>query len=185
MNEPKAVREEVLIDKHRKKIITRYFKDPDGKERDFLLWGGKVVPTIIFPITTDKKVIALRMFRRAANESIIEIPGGNPGAEESPLDCALREIEEETGWIPKHMIRLGPDIWFDPASCIIPYTPFVALDCKKKQEQELDKTEVAEGMEMNLIELKEWFKMIYRGEIRDSKTIAITFLALPHLGIKI
>jgi len=45
-----------------------------------------------------------------------------------------------------------------------------------------DKTEI---METVLIPLDKWIEMIFTGEVRDSKTIAVTFLALRELGLEI
>jgi ADP-ribose pyrophosphatase len=191
MVEPRMIRDEIVVDEHGEKIdkygkviLTRFFADPDGKTRDFLLWGGKVAPAIILVVTAAKKVMALRIFRRAANKSIIEIPGGNPKAGEKMEDCALREILEETGCIPKKLIHIGPSIWFDPASCIIPFEPYLALGCKQTREQEISQTEIQEGTKIIPLRISEWIKMIYRGEVPDSKSIAVTFLAIPHLGVR-
>lgn len=183
MKNPELLREETIFDKYGKKVITRFYRDSDGKERDFVVWGGKTTPAIIFPVTADKKVIALKMFRRGANESLIEIPGGVSGVGESMEDCARRELFEETGYVGQ-IIQLSPYLWFEPAACLTRYIPFLALDCKKVKEQKLDETEVGEGMEINLIELDDWFRQIYRGEIRDDKSIALTFLSFPYLELR-
>lgn len=181
MSKPEVVKEEVLIEKYGKKVINRYFQDPDKETRDFLLWGGKVTPVIILPITIDREIIAVQQFRRAANEYLIEIPGGNPKNEESIEACSRRELLEETGYRAGEIISLQSALWFEPASCFTPYVPVLALNCKKTSKQLLDETEQAEIEEPMLIEQREWLKMIHQGEIRDSKTIAVTFLALPYL----
>lgn len=178
---PRVVDEEVIIQDHGKIIMKRYFLDPDGKTRNFLLWGGKVAPAIVLPVTTDRKVIALRIFRRAANKFLIEIPGGNPVDREPIEDCVRRELYEETGYTAEKIIQIGPPTWLDPASCFTPYVPFLALGCQKIQEQELSEVEIQETMKLVLVEIGEWFKMIWRGEISDSKTLAVTFIALPQI----
>ena len=178
---PQVVKEEVLISGYGKRVIKRWFKDPDGKTREFVLWGGKVTPVIILPVTSDKKIIAIEVFRRAPNEYLIEIPGGNPKNGESIEVCGRRELLAETGYTAGEIVNLGPALWLDPASCFTPFVPLLALNCQKIQKQELEETEKTEIKEPLLIEQTEWLKMIHRGEIRDSKTIAITFLALPYL----
>lgn len=178
---PKVVKEEVLIEEWGKIVIKRYFRDLDEKTREFLLFGSKIVPVIILPITTDKKIIAIRIFRRAANEYLIEIPGGNPEKGENIEVCGHRELLSETGYTADKIVKLGPALWFDPASFLASFLPFLALDCQKIQKQELEETEKSEIKELLLIEQTEWLKMIRGGEIRDSKTIVTTFLALPYL----
>ncbi len=178
---PQAVKDEVLIRSYGKRIIKRYFNDPDGKKREFILWGGKVTPVIILPVTSDKKIIAIEVFRRAANKYLIEIPGGNPKKGEGIEVCGRRELLDETGYVADEIVNLGPVLWFDPASCFTPFVPLLALNCQKIQKQELEETEKTEIKPPLLIESTEWLKMIDRGEIRDSKTITITFLALHRL----
>lgn len=185
MSEPKLLKEEpVVVTQYGKKVATRYYLDSDGKERDFMVWGGVVTPAMVFSVTTDKKVIVIKMFRRGANESVIEISGGNPRIGEAIEDCARREFEDETGYVAEKIIRLAPYLWFEPAACFTCYVPFLALGCRKKREQNLDKSEVAEGMHLQLFKLSEWVKMILSGKISDDKTIALTFLSLPYLGLE-
>ncbi len=197
---PRVVETKVIIARYGKKIMERHFLDPDGVTRDFLLWGGETIPTIVLPVTVDKKVIALQIFRRAANKLLIasgtpldiwsillpiEIPGGNCKNGETDEDCVRRELREETGYAAEKIIQVGPSIWFDPASCFTPYMPFLALDCQKIQKQEVSETEIQETMKIVLAGLSEWVNMIYRGAINDSKTVAVTFLALPYLGVNL
>jgi ADP-ribose pyrophosphatase len=53
----------------------------------------------VLPITPHGDVILVRQFRAAARRSILEIPAGLlDAAGESPIDCAARELFEETGY---------------------------------------------------------------------------------------
>lgn len=179
---PELVEERVAIAKYGKKIVGWDFKFPDGRVEEFLCWGGKTVPAIIFPFTKGKEVVALKQFRFAGNEFVIEIPGGNPEhLGEGTEEAGRREFEEETGYTAENFIRLGgPPVWFDPASCFTPFVPILALGCQKTKEPKLDKREIAEVV---VIPLGEWIKMIEDGRIHDSKTITITFLALQRLNL--
>lgn len=180
---PELVRTEVIIDKYGKQVVERYFRCPDGQIREFIVWGGTVVPSIILPITKDGKVVALKQFRYAANEFVIELPGGCPERGEGFEETAKKELLEETGYVAQTVVRLiESTIWFEPAACLTPYVPLLALGCQKKQEPHPDSTEV---LKVLLFNLSEWISMILKGEVRDSKTITTTFLALPHLGYKL
>ena len=178
---PQLVREEKIIERYGKVILNRYFLDPDGETRDFLLWGGKTDPVIIFATTHDKKVIAMRQFRRAANEELLEIAGGSMNKEEGARVAAQRELLQESGYAAKRVVVL-PKVWIDPASCFTGMIPVIALGCTKVAGQELDETEKMEMSEPVLTDLEEWIKMIHSGYIHDSKTIALTFLALPYIN---
>jgi len=53
----------------------------------------------VLPITPDGDVILVRQFRAAARRPILEIPAGLLDVEgEQPIDCAARELYEETGY---------------------------------------------------------------------------------------
>lgn len=179
---PKMVDEEISRKKYGKVIVKRKFELPNGKIIDYLLWGGTTVPSIIFSVTPNKEVIALKQFRYAINDVVVELPGGNPNEDETAEEVARKELKEETGYSAESFTILGPSIWFDPASCITPYVPILATGCQKICEPKMDKTEFAEII---LYPLSDWINKIYDGEILDSKSIAVTFLALPHLGVNL
>lgn len=176
---PELLAERDIIEKYGKRILERDFKFPSGEVEDFLCWGGKTIPVIIFPLTKNNEVVVVRQFRYAGNEFTLEIPGGNPdllteGAEEA----GRREFEEETGYTAEEFIKLGgPPIWFDPASCVTPFVPILALGCQKTKEPKLDKREIGA---ITIVPIKKWVEMIRQGKVCDSKTIATTFLALLY-----
>lgn len=167
-----------------KGLIEKDFKNPrTGKIEDFGIFdykGGTVRPSIFMPITTDGNVVAIRQFREAANEVILEFPGGNPKAGQTAEDVVRAELKEETGYAVGTIINLAPakDIWIEPSSFSTPMRPFLVTGCVKVGEQELDETE---NIEVELFTLKEWLKMCFDGRVCCGKTLAITLLALPHL----
>ena len=168
-----------LIRKHGRIVFEQTFKDKNGQDQDFLLFGFTAIPAIVFPLTPDKKVVAIRQFRYGANDFVLEIPGGNYKRGLTPEAGAKAEIMEETGYTVAEVIRLGDDIWFDPASFRARYTPLLALGCQRVKKPELASTEIIETVE---IPLAEWLRKVREGkEILDSKTLAVTALALVHL----
>lgn len=179
MDVPKLVDEQVSQRRWGKQTLERKFQLPSGEVVDYWIWGGTVIPSIIFPVTTDLKVIALKQFRYGVNEVVIEIPGGCPCIGEGTEKVALRELEEETGYTAEKFMKLGSPLWFEPANCTTPYVPILALGCRKVGEPKPDETEFVETVTYSV---SDWIGKIQSGEIRDSKTIAITFLALLHLG---
>lgn len=175
---------EVVTDTKYKKFTKDVWINPKtGKEEDYYFLGAKggKPPTIIFAITANREVIAVKQFRHGAEEVLVEIPGGNPKAiDDTPEKVAERELEEETGYRAGEIILLGKrPVWFEPCSYKVGFHPVLAKDCVKVGDQELDETEL---IEFELIPMDEWLAMIHSGVIHDSKTITVTFLALPHLG---
>lgn len=46
----------------------------------------------------DQHILLVRQYRYAVSQETLEIPAGKLDAQEQPLDCALRELREETGY---------------------------------------------------------------------------------------
>lgn len=57
-------------------------------------------------ITGDNKILLVRVPRYPIEEYLWELPGGKLDPEESPEQCALRELEEETGYKAGHIEEL-------------------------------------------------------------------------------
>ena len=73
---------------------------PDGKQthREYIRHPGAVV---VLPLFDDGRVLLERQFRYPMHREFIEFPAGKIDAGESDLDCAKRELEEETGYSAK------------------------------------------------------------------------------------
>ena len=181
-NAAKAGKVREIINKYGRIVFEQTFSGPDGKEHEFILFNATQIPAIVFPLTPDNKVVAVRQFRYGANDFVLEIPGGNSKKELTPEECAKVEIMEETGYAADKIVRLGGDIWFDPASSRARYAPLLALGCRRVKKPKLDSAEIIETVE---VPLDEWFHKVRDGkEILDSKTLAVTVLALLYLNSK-
>lgn len=167
-----------------KSLIERTYRDPQtGKERQYGVFdwrGGTVFPSMVLPITTEGKVVAIRQFREGAGKIILELPGGNPEGDQSPEDVACAELLQETGYAAGKMIDLSParPIFAEPASFTVAFHPFLALDCHKIAEQNLDENE---NIEVRVIELNEWLEACRTGEADCMEGMAVTFLAAPRM----
>ena len=70
---------------------------PDGAQthREFIRHPGAVV---ILPLFDDGTVLLERQFRYPLDQVFIEYPAGKIDPGEDPLECAKRELQEETGY---------------------------------------------------------------------------------------
>ena len=70
---------------------------PDGKEtyREYIHHPGAVV---ILPLLDDGTVLLERQFRYPLHQVFVEFPAGKIDAGEASLACAMRELQEETGY---------------------------------------------------------------------------------------
>lgn len=70
---------------------------PNGQmsTREIVKHPGAVA---IIAITNDNKLVLVEQYRKPMEKSIVEIPAGKLDPGEDRLDCAYRELEEETGY---------------------------------------------------------------------------------------
>jgi ADP-ribose pyrophosphatase len=70
---------------------------PDGSEatREYIAHPGAVA---VIPLLDDGRMVMVRQYRYPIARTIIEFPAGKLDAGESTLECARRELLEETGY---------------------------------------------------------------------------------------
>ncbi|WP_105902134.1 NUDIX hydrolase [Vibrio gangliei] len=128
---------------------------------------------VILPITGDGDIILLKQFRPSLNKWIYELPAGTLEANESPIECARRELIEESGYQAGQLISLGqctPLAGF----CDEIQHLFVATQLSENQTLTQDDDEVIEVLKVPLSKVEQW---ILDDQISDSKTIACLYKA--------
>ena len=180
---PRAGERRVLASSHRRCLYEQpfYYSDGKGREKEetYSFWGYQgTMPVIIFPVTDEGHVIAIRQFRHCLNNFLIETPGGLPKhREQPPEEVARAELLEETGYEPADVV-VYPKIQFD-GMIDAHFTPCIGFGCIRTNKTKLDRTEVLETI---LMPIREWYEKIQRGEINtDAKYFALSLLALPLL----
>jgi ADP-ribose pyrophosphatase len=146
-------------------LIQDQVRLPDGKTagREYLIHPGAVA---IVPILPDGRILLERQYRYPLHQAFIEIPAGKLDLGEDPLDCAKRELKEETGFIAADWSFLGK---IHPV--ISHSTEFIDIYCAKNlsyTQAKLDEGEFLDIFAANLEELLLWIK---EGKITDVKTI--------------
>jgi 8-oxo-dGTP pyrophosphatase MutT (NUDIX family) len=132
--------------------------------------------TAIIPLLNESKVLLLKQYRHALKEYIWEIPAGTLDPEESAINCARRELIEETGYSADQWQKLG-EITPVPGYSDERIHIFLASGLQPAR-QHLDEDEI---INVHEIEFDEALEMIKRGEIQDAKSIAGLFLAVNWL----
>ncbi|MFH1162113.1 MAG: NUDIX hydrolase [Candidatus Jorgensenbacteria bacterium] len=185
MKEPEIMKGPTVVWKRgRAEVSRKRLRFQDGNEEDWYFWGGRNNPSVVFAVTEDGKVIAGRQWRGGSACPVLELFGGHPEHGQSQEEAARRELAEEAGYEAGEIIKL-PNFWIEPTSIETIIVPFLARGCHPLAAQ---KPEAGEMIEIVEIPLNEWLRMAFTEErdgcFKDSKTLAITLLALPHLGLK-
>lgn len=104
----------------------------------------------VVPLTADGDVVLVRQFRHAAGGWLLEVPAGKLDAGERPIDCARRELAEETGVRASTWHELGW-IWTTPGFCDERIWLYLASDLEPAS-QRLEHDELLEVVRMPLAE---------------------------------
>lgn len=118
----------------------------------------------------DNKLTWVRQTRPATGEMLLEIPAGSLEAGEDPLECAKRELAEETGWRARQWHKLG-GFYVAPGYSSEFLHIFLATDLIPGP-QNLDEGEDIEVVELSVAEA---MKMADTGRLRDGKSLAALF----------
>ncbi len=91
------------------------FRLDDGRlyERGVIDHPGAVVVVPLLPGDDGPQVLMLRQYRPALNLTILELPAGTREGDEPWLECAQRELREETGQRAATFTALG-EVWAAP-----------------------------------------------------------------------
>jgi len=121
-------------------------------------------------VVQDGKVLMVEQYRPAANRNMLEIPAGSIDGDESPAQCALRELEEETGY---KVEKLEPMGYLYPTPGYTNEVLYLFLG--EGLTPGSPNPDEGEDIKVRWIPLKEAEQLIDEGEIHDAKTIIALF----------
>lgn len=149
---------------------------PNGRRtfRDIVDHPGAVA---IVPVLPDGRVALVRQYRYAVRKSLLELPAGTLERGESPLDCARRELREETGYEPGAIEKLLSFYTAPGYSSEMIYI-FVARDLRLVGAE----AESDESITVEPLELEEVLRLVDENIIEDAKTICGILALLRTTG---
>lgn len=130
----------------------------------------------VVPVTSDGSFVLTRQYRKPNEFYSIEIPAGKLDPGEDPLDCAKRELEEETGYRAGKLSKLF-SIKSTPGFSDEIIHIFMATELEQGQLS----PDEDEFITTFIVTQKEAAEMIKDGRITDGKTISGLYGALDLL----
>ena len=95
----------------------------------------------VVAVDADGAILLTRLYRYPADWFGWELPCGAVDPGEDPLEAAMRELQEETGYIAKSWQQVGGPMYANPARQTNRMYCFLATDLTKAGPQSLDITE--------------------------------------------
>ncbi len=128
---------------------------------------------LIVPLLNKDEVIFIRQFRPVINSYIYELPAGTLEKGEKPIQCAKREIVEETGYAGNRFVKMGK-IYPVPGYSTEVITIFKALQLTKVSLS----AEPDEVIKICIFKRRRVRELFRKQKIVDAKTIS----ALAFVG---
>lgn len=149
-------------------FYTDYMQMPDGRVVKWDYISHRKGAAAIVPVMDDGKILMVHQYRNALDRMTIEIPAGaRDNTSEDTKVCAVRELEEETGYRAgkvEFLLSLRPTVAYDNEFIDV----YVARDLQPGKRH-LDQDEF---IELEAVSLDDLCERIYAGEIQDGKTVA-------------
>ena len=121
----------------------------------------------ILPVLPDGKILLVRQYRNSIERETIEIPAGAKDYIGEPsIECAVRELEEETGYRSGNVEYL-----YTVATTVAFCNEVVEIFLARELTPTVQKLDENEFINVEAYELDELVSMILNGEIQDSKTV--------------
>jgi ADP-ribose pyrophosphatase len=146
-------------------LWVRYVPQPDGRRHLREIVEHRPGAAAV-ALDSDNNVLLVRQPRPAVKADVLELPAGLIDPGEQPIDCARRELEEETGFAAR---RIEPLVAFytspgftDELVHIFAASELVQTSARHDDEEQI---------ELVRMPLEEAIEQVMHGEISDAKTV--------------
>lgn len=147
---------------------------PDGRTATLeVVYSGDAAAVVA--LSSQREVFLINQYRYVTGGMLLEIPAGKMEAGEKPLECARRELEEETGYRAANWRHLAT-FYTSPGFCTEKIHLFMAQELTRFS-QNLDRDEF---IEVEKMPLDKALQMVGKGAIDDAKTI-VGLLTVRHI----
>jgi ADP-ribose pyrophosphatase len=162
----RTIDKQILYTGRKIQLEIHHLEDDAGKrfQKEVVAHPGAVV---ILPFLDDKTILLIRNHRHAIAQILLELPAGTLEKDEAPMNCAGRELLEETGYLAN---RIKPLLNFYTSPGVLgeKMYAFAAYNLEKAPSA----LEPGEEIEAAPMLFADAIDMIRYGQIQDGKTIA-------------
>jgi len=130
----------------------------------------------IVPVIQGRDVVLVRQYRYAVAAELLEVPAGTMEQGETPEECAVRELEEETGFRCKEIEKIL-EFFPVPGYSTEKIHVYIAKGLTKSKMN----TEDDEQISVEILPMENALEKVRSGEIHDAKSICALFRAAELL----
>jgi ADP-ribose pyrophosphatase len=166
----RPIEKQVLFSGKKVRLELHTLENDDGHRRiaEIVVHPGAVV---VLAFVDSTRILLIRNRRYTVDQILLELPAGTLEKGEDPMNCAGRELVEETGFLAGRLVPLG-NFFTSPGVLSEKMYAFAAYDLEATQTN----LEEGEEIETSPVAFDEAIEMIRDGRIHDGKTIATLLL---------
>lgn len=132
----------------------------------------------VLPIDEDGFVYCVRQFRYPMSEHLLEVPAGKLETGEDPLQCAVRELSEETGITAADYVYLGK-VYPSPGFCRETLHIYLARGLSFGTAH----PDHNEFLDIEKVHINELVRLVMANELTDAKTVIAVLKAKTILDL--
>ena len=168
----KTLSSQLIYDGRAVKLRVDTVRIPGGRETKWEIVENRDCVAIV-AIDADDNVLLVKQFRKPVEKELLEIPAGGIDPGEDPATAVRREMQEETGYLPRKVERLG-GFYSTPGYCTEYLHLYLATDLTLSPLQAED----TENIRLVRVPISQISSLVASGSICDAKSIAglLTFL---------
>jgi len=174
LTEEKTLSSQLIFDGRAVKLRVDTVEMPGGREstREIVEHSDCVA---VIAVDENDNILLVNQFRKAVERELLEIPAGGIDRDEDPEAAVRREMQEETGYLPKKLESLG-GFYSAPGYCSEYLYLYLATDLVPSQLYAED----TEGIKVVRVPIGKVSGLLEAGSICDAKSIAGLLTFLEH-----
>lgn len=150
---------------------------PDGTVIDDYYVRESRGYVIVFALTPYREVVLVRQYKHGIGKVLLELVAGAIDEGEEPVQTAIRELKEETGYAAGSMEHVRSFVT-DPTSANTIAHLFFAKDAYPSGAQDLD---VTEDIAVELVPLERLRDLVREGAIESMPHVGAMYVMLDRL----
>ena len=174
MAEEKTLSSRIVFDGRAVKLRIDTVQTADGREstREIVEHSDCIA---VIAVDENDNVLLVNQYRKAIEKELLEIPAGGIDHGEDAETAVRREMQEETGYLPGKVKRLG-GFYSTPGYCTEYLHLYLATELTPSQLHAEDTA----GISLVRVPVPEIPGLLASGKIEDAKSIAGLHMFLEH-----